>query len=157
MLIAFVSQVRARESFDFIARLRFELIEPLVGENMNALWRGSIWLLVAIPFFGGCASSTRIEKNESVTIREYGDLYFLAMTKDPRNVEPRAIAEFKSMGFNVKVIDPKNPIEGAQGTAFVISPDGHLLTCSHVLGAEKTATSWSAALRYDTDFVIVDK
>jgi serine protease Do len=124
---------------------------------MNTLLRWSICLLVAIPFFAGCASSTRIEKNESATIREYGDLYFLAMTKDPRNVEPRAIAEFKSRGFNVKVIDPKKPIEGAQGTGFVISPDGYVLTCAHVLGDEKAATLWISGVRYEADVVSVDK
>ena len=124
---------------------------------MNMVLRWSGFLLVAIPFFAGCASSTRIEKNESVKIQEYGDLYFLSLAKDPRGVEPKAIAEFKSMGFNVKVIDPNKPIEGAQGTGFVISPNGHVLTCAHVLGDEKVATFWIAGIRYEADVVSADK
>jgi len=116
-------------------------------------------LVLVTLILGGCTSSTQMVKNDSanVKVQEYGDLYFLQMDKDPRNIAPKAIAEFQSMGFNVKVVEPGKPIEGAQGTGFVISPAGHVLTCAHVLGDQKVATIWVAGVRYEADLVAADE
>ncbi len=123
--------------------------------NRRMVWLFS--LLAGVPLLAGCLSSTRIEKNENVTIGEYGDLYFIPPPQDPRNVVPRVVSEFESMGYNVKVVDLKKPIEGAQGTGFIISKEGHLLTCAHVLGDEKAATFWIGGVRYEADVVGADK
>ena len=120
---------------------------------------GRAVLALVTLMLGGCMSSTQMIKNDSanVKVQEYGDLYFLRMDKDPRNIAPRAIAEFQAMGFNVKVVDPGKPIEGAQGTGFVISSEGHVLTCAHVLGDQKVATLWIAGVRYEADVVTADQ
>lgn len=119
------------------------------------------WSAILLPLgaalLNGCVSATHIVKNDSAPVKEYADLYFLAMTKDPRNVQPRAVKEFQSMGLNVKVVAPSTAIEGAQGTGFVVTSDGHVLTCAHVLGDEKVATLWVSGLRYDADVVSSDK
>lgn len=117
------------------------------------------YLLAIFLLLSGCVSSTKIVKNEKVTIdtKNYGELYFLKPVADPRNVVPKVIDEFKSMGFNVRVIEPDKPIEGAQGTGFLISDDGHILTAAHVIGDEQTATVWIKGARYEADIVNKNK
>lgn len=112
------------------------------------------WITI-IALLSGCASSTEIVKNEDVNIdtRNYDDLYFLKPPEDPRNIVPKVIEEFKNMGFNVRVIESDKPIEGAQGTGFMISSEDHILTVAHVIGDEQTATVWIDGARYETDLV----
>jgi serine protease Do len=117
----------------------------------------AIPLLLSITFLNGCVSATRIVKNESAPAKEYSDLYFVEFTQDPRNIQPKAIKAFEAMGFNVKVVSSKNPIEGAQGTGFVVSPDGQVLTCAHVVGDQKVATFWVSGVRYEADVIDPDK
>jgi len=120
------------------------------------IWIGSLLLLIGL--LDGCVSATRMVKNEAAPTKEYdGDLYFLAFKRDPRSVQPRAIKELEAMGFNVRVVDRDHPISGSQGTGFVISPDGHVLTCAHVIGAEKVATIWVSKVRYEADVIGLDK
>jgi hypothetical protein len=61
------------------------------------------------------------------------------------------------MGFKVNVVSPDKPIAGAQGTGFIVTPDGHVLTCAHVLDGESVATLWISGARYDADVVSLDK
>jgi S1-C subfamily serine protease len=124
---------------------------------MRTHWRRLLCALLGTLVLGGCASSTRFERNEAAAQKEYGDVYFLAMDKDPREVMPKAIKEFESMGFNVKVVPAGKSIEGAQGTGFVVTADGHVLTCAHVLGDQSAATVWVSGSRYEADVVSSDK
>ncbi len=116
-------------------------------------------LLTISCFFYGCAASTKVVRNEKVEIKtqDYSELYFLKPAKDPRNVAPQVIQEFKNMGFNVRIVEPDKPIEGAQGTGFLISEEGHILTCAHVVGEEREATVWIAGTRYEADVLNKDK
>lgn len=116
----------------------------------------SAHLFVAL-LLGGCVAATQVVRDEKVEIKEYRELYFIPPQKDPRNIVPRAIDEFKAMGFNVKVVDPEKPIEGGQGTGFVISSSGHVLTCAHVLGDDQSATLWISGVRYEADVLSKDK
>jgi len=120
----------------------------------------SMFLLSVLTcFFLGCAASTKVVRNEKTEIKtqHYGELYFIRPTKDPRNVVPQVIEEFKNMGFSVREVEREKPIEGAQGTGFLISDEGDILTCAHVVGDEQTATIWIAGARYEADVLDRDK
>jgi serine protease Do len=103
-----------------------------------------------------CVSATRIVKNDKATIKEYHDVYFLKSKEDPRGVNAKAIKQFENMGLKVTVVEPGNSPEGAHGTGFLISQDGHLLTCAHVLGDAKQATVWIGGKRYEADVLSAD-
>jgi serine protease Do len=120
----------------------------------------SVFLLsVVSSFLFGCVASTKVVRNEKVEIKteDYGELYFIKPAKDPRNVVPQVTEEFRSMGFNVREVESEKPIEGAQGTGFLISDEGDILTCAHVVGDEPTATVWVAGVRYEADVLGKDK
>jgi serine protease Do len=114
-------------------------------------------LMIGTQLLLGCMSSTKLVRNDNATIQEYQDLYFIPPAKDPRNVVPRVVDEFKAMGFNVTVVDSKKLIEGGQGTGFVISAKGHVLTCAHVLAKEKVARVWISGVRYEADVLSSDE
>ena len=113
---------------------------------------------------GGCAASTQLVHNDKASaevkarsFKSYKEVLLVGPLEDKRNVMPRAKAELESMGFVVRVMDPTKPIEGTQGTAFVISAAGHLLTCAHVLGDIKEATITLDGKRYLADVLKADK
>jgi hypothetical protein len=58
----------------------------------------------------------------------------------------------QSLGFDVVLKKKGEPIE-SQGSGFIISREGHILTCAHVLGQEKNATVWVGENRYEAELV----
>src|SRR3954451_3106103 len=113
-------------------------------------------LLLATASLDACISATKIVKNDKATIKEYHDVYFLRSKEDPRGVNAKAIKQFESIRFKVTLVDSDKPPEGAHGTGFLISQEGHLLTCAHVIGDAKEATIWIAAKRYEADVLSTD-
>lgn len=114
--------------------------------------------LVVMTTFTGCVSSTQVIRNKQATVsaKDYRDVYFVPPKEDSRNIGPRAVDEFKSMGFNVKTVDPNKPLD-LQGTGFVISADGYVLTCAHVLADDANATVWLGGTRLAAEVVEKDK
>jgi hypothetical protein len=103
--------------------------------------------LSVVALLGGCASSTRIVKNDKVSetvkaksANTYKEVLLLPPRNDPRNVVPKVVSGIEAMGLKVRLMDPTKPIEPAQGTGFVVGRDGWVLTCAHVLGENKEAT-----------------
>ena len=114
-------------------------------------------VLLMVPALSGCVSATKSVRNENATIQKYSDVYLIPPKEDPRNVVPKVVEQFKAMGLNVKVVDGSKALEGAQGTGFLITDAGHILTCAHVLGDETTATVWLSGVRYEADVLSKDK
>src|SRR5262245_34929884 len=119
--------------------------------------RFPITALLIASLLCGCVSATRSVLNQNATIQKYSDVYLLAPKEDPRNVVPKVVEQFQAMGLNVKVVDGSKPLEGAQGTGFLITDTGYILTCAHVLGDETMATAWLSGMRYEADVLSKDK
>jgi S1-C subfamily serine protease len=122
--------------------------------------RASILAMIFV-LLGGCTASTQIFRNDKADVKpknyhDYKEVYFIPPKEDPRHIVPRVVDEFKGLGFNVTVVDPEKPIEGAQGTGFVITNDGQVLTCAHVIGNKNDATVWLSGVRYEADVVAKD-
>jgi S1-C subfamily serine protease len=98
-----------------------------------------------------------VQRDKQVDYSKYKELFFIASQKDPRNVEAKVIDELKNLGFNVRVIDPGKNFAGSQGTGFVVTDRGHILTCAHILGDENQATIWLSHLRYEANVINKDK
>ncbi|HEU5396371.1 MAG TPA: serine protease [Verrucomicrobiae bacterium] len=75
---------------------------------------------------------------------------------DPRHVEPRVWDRLEKAGFEVVAVDPDKPEIDSQGTGFVISTNGYLLTCAHVIGDATNATAWIEHRRYQCEVVSTD-
>ncbi len=126
---------------------------------MAIIKRLNFILSVSILFFG-CATSTQLVRNEKAEIEpngEYRQIYFIQPEKDPRNLVPRVVQEFETLGFDVKLVNPNEPIEGAQGTGFFVSDEYHILTCAHVMEKAQDATVWVGDRRFEADVLSVDE
>lgn len=109
-----------------------------------------------------CTSSTvRFVHNEKASIQpadygRYRTVYFVRPVDDPRQVAPRVADALRSMNFDVIDVVPGEPMTGAQGTGFVITAQGHLLTCAHVLSGQSTVTIIVKERRFLADLVAKD-
>jgi len=151
--------IRFARAYPRIAAARTARDDPFATEESEVITPG-VWyclLFMLATQLCGCVSATRIIRNDEAAIQKYSDVYLIPPKEDPRGVVPKVIAEFKAIGLNVMVADPKRPLEGEQGTGFVVSRDGHVITCAHVLGEENSATVWSAGVRYEADVLSKDK
>lgn len=138
---------------------------------MNALEMGIIIakrtrlfaaVMVGWIVFLGCATPQAALNPDVNTedIQKYKIVYLLVPDtedQDPRKVYPRVAERLEKMGFTVNTVSKENPIKGAQGTGFVISENGYILTCEHIFADEQKASVWLKGNRYLADVVKVDK
>ena len=115
----------------------------------------SAWVL-ALATGGACASLPAVAAERSQTAQVYEEIYLVQPSQDPRKVFPRVVREFKDMGYQVHVVDQQRFLGKAEGTGFLVSKSGHLLTSAHVLEGQKTATVWLDGARYEADLVDQD-
>lgn len=114
------------------------------------LFTASAWVLALA---AGGASLPVAAAERSQTAQAYEEIYLVQPSKDPRNVFPRVVREFKDMGYQVHVVNEQRFLGKAEGTGFLVSKTGHLLTAAHVLEGQKTATVWLDGARYEADLV----
>jgi serine protease Do len=118
-----------------------------------------VLLAVASLLLQGCISAMQTAKGNSTTpFKNYGSqLYLIGPANDPRNLVPVVVREFEAMGYKVNVVAPDKPVAGSQGTGFVVSSAGHVLTCAHVLNDEEGAIVRVDGGRYEADVLHKDK
>ena len=121
-------------------------------------------LLALALLLQGCAANTQLGFNDKlsagVKARSFGsykEVLLIAPKEDPRGLAARAREELQAMGFKVTLVDASRPLEGAQGTGFAISAEGHVLTCAHVVGDMKEATLTLDGKRLMADVLKIDK
>jgi hypothetical protein len=87
----------------------------------------------------------------------YEKVYMAAMdpVHDPRGVQPKVAEKLRAMGLEVELVDPEN-VRDRQGTGFIVTEQGHILTCAHAVGSEKEATIWLGGERIYADVIQVD-
>lgn len=118
-----------------------------------------VFSVLSFLFTAGCASPKVVFEKEGVSYQEYKRVYLLYGNKnqDPRGVFPMVAIKLRELGLDLTEIKPDEPSEGSQGTGFLISTEGHILTAEHVLAKQKTATVWLDGSRIETEVVCSDK
>ncbi|MEO5844255.1 MAG: serine protease [Caldimonas sp.] len=122
----------------------------------------SITALSLAASLAACSASTQLITNDkpseavkAKSFKVYREVILIPPKDDPRRIVPRVASDIEAMGFRVRVVDPARPLEGSQGTGFVIG-NGWLLTCAHVMGEQKEATVTLAGKRLIADVVKAD-
>jgi hypothetical protein len=87
------------------------------------------------------------------SLQSYRKVHILPLPRDYRHLQVKLLTRLRGLGFEADIIDPKRGLDRSQGTAFLISREGHLLTCAHVLGENEKATVWLAGNRYEAGVV----
>ncbi len=109
------------------------------------------WLMIV-----GCAAPrTTVTSTEPLPKYKKVYMFRLEANADPRGVQPKVASRLQSMGLEVIFVEKDQPLE-PQGSGFVISRDGHILTCAHLLKDKKEATVWISGKRYEADMTNQD-
>jgi hypothetical protein len=104
---------------------------------------------------GACASPKAVVESPS-DIQKYRKVYIPVPGQDPRNVYPRILTKLKQCGFSVVEVKLDGQGIVTQGSGFVFTPQGHLLTCSHVVHEQNVATVWINGVRYPAKVLATD-
>jgi serine protease Do len=120
---------------------------------LQALFPGVLCLFV----LSGCMGPKVVVTKDDTAFKEYKRVYLLVSEKDPRNVYPIVANKLGELGFAVKQVKKGDSIEGGQGSGFVVSPEGHILTAAHVLDKLSDATVWVQGNRIETEVICSDK
>jgi serine protease Do len=109
------------------------------------------WVII-----GGCAApTTTVRTTEPLPKFKKVYMPMFEAGADPRGVQPKVVSYLQSMGLEVVLVKKDQPFE-SQGSGFVLSRDGHILTCAHVVKDKKDATVWIGGKRYEADIIKQD-
>jgi len=89
-------------------------------------------------------------------LEKYRRVYLVPSNGDPRKVTPRILTRLKKTGFDVTEVTSNTPAIGGQGSGFVLTPEGHILTCAHVVEKNTNATVWIDGTRYLCRVLVAD-
>jgi len=103
----------------------------------------------------GCAAPV-VKVASGTQLDCYRKIYLLEPETDLHLVGPRVKSRLKQMGFQVVDVRPGSIPMEMQGSGFVVTPAGHVLTCAHVIGDLKSATTWIDGKRYSCTVLRAD-
>jgi len=125
--------------------------EILLRMRRAAFWAVLPW----IPLLG-CATPAPLSTVKHVEfLPSYKKVYLFEGESDPRGVQPKVLSRLQSLGFEVVLVKKGQSIL-SQGSGFIISRDGHILTCAHLFKDKKEATVWVGGKRYEADVINKD-
>ena len=127
---------------------------------MNPLMRIRIFCLCFLlglvsVSFTGCSSQRLVAVAPDTHLEKYRKVYLWPYQRDSRSVTPRMFGRLRKAGFDVSLVSSNAPLLG-QGTGFVVSPEGDILTCAHVVGPLTNATVWINGVRYPCNVLARD-
>lgn len=103
----------------------------------------------------GCVAPKAVVEAPS-ELQRYRKIYLAIPEQDPRKVFPRILAKLKQCEFEVVEMTPDGMGGGSQGSGFIITPQGHLLTCAHVVKGTNAATVWINGARHPANVIATD-
>ncbi len=105
---------------------------------------------------GGCAAPTSTLRTTE-PLPKFKKVYMTLFepSADPRGVQPKVVSFLQSMGFEVVLLKKDQSFE-PQGSGFVLSREGHILTCAHLVKDKKDATVWISGKRFEADVIKQD-
>jgi serine protease Do len=88
-------------------------------------------------------------------LEKYRKVYLVPSRGDPRSITPRILGRLREAGFEATLVSSNTPV-ASQGTGFIITPEGHILTCAHVIDPLTNATVWINNIRYPCSVLVCD-
>ncbi|HWW00676.1 MAG TPA: serine protease [Candidatus Acidoferrum sp.] len=89
-------------------------------------------------------------------LERYQKVYLGQIKNDHAKVYLGVLKRLQKAGFEVVELKPEKLPFVSQGTGFLVTSDGQVVTCAHVVGREPKATLWIQGVRYLGRVVAVD-
>jgi S1-C subfamily serine protease len=126
----------------------------LVG-SLSRKWLNLLGFVFMACWVTGCITP-EVNMPAGAHLDAYQKVYLVNAKNDPRAVGSRVSSRLKQIGFQVVEIKQDATPTDQQGTGFVVTPEGHLLTCAHVVGNQTNATVWIGGQRYPCKVLAAD-
>ena len=116
-----------------------------------------LFALVSLVISGltGCTSA-RVSISHEEKLSGYHTVYLVQTPNSELIVQTNIANRLRKSGFDVVDIKAGNGPTGSQGSGFVVTEDGSILTCAHVVGLQTNATVWIQGRRYPGKVVAAD-
>jgi serine protease Do len=111
-------------------------------------------LLLIARSLTGCGTP-QFAMAQDAHLEKYRKVYLVPSRGDPRSVTPRMLGRLRETGFDAILVSSNTP-GLSQGSGFVITPQGHVLTCAHVIAQLTNATVWINGRRYPCNLLACD-
>lgn len=115
------------------------------------------WLLIGACLFAGCSSPPPkrlvVTMEPDGSLQRYRRVHILPLPRDYRHMEVKLLSRLQKLGFEADILEPGKGLGRSQGTAFLVSQEGHLLTCAHVVGKNEKATVWLGGVKHEAQVV----
>jgi hypothetical protein len=121
--------------------------------QIRILWLGLLFALIATSVTS--CSTPQFAVAPDAHLEKYRKVYLIPSHGDPRAVTPRILGRLKEAGFDASLVESNSPV-ASQGTGFVITPEGDVLTCAHVIGRLTNATVWINNTRFPCSVLACD-
>ena len=118
----------------------------------------SVAFLVSIAFGVQCnlVAAPKISITSVKDLDSYTKVYVVPIRNDTRKVQPKVVERMKKAGFDTVDLRTEQLPFSSQGTGFILSSEGDILTCAHVVGREPSATLWIGTNRYIGQVTAID-
>jgi hypothetical protein len=73
-------------------------------------------------------------------LSNYTKVYLPPPQNDTHKVNPRLLSRLRQAGFEAVEVKPENLPFTSQGSGFIVTSEGRVVTCAHVMGKEQQAT-----------------
>ncbi len=122
-------------------------------KRIQICWLGCLLASMA-GALAGCGTP-QFAMASNAHLEKYRKVYLLPSHDDARSVTPRILGRLTKTGFDAILVSSNTP-GLRQGSGFVITPEGHVLTCAHVIGQLTNATVWINGMRYPCSVLASD-
>jgi hypothetical protein len=90
----------------------------------------------------------KISVRSTDAVNSYNKMYVVPIRIDPLKVRPGLVERLKKAGFDTVDVTTEHFPFTSQGTGFLLTSEGHVLTCAHIVGKQSDATLWIGTNRY---------
>src|SRR6266581_4288826 len=97
---------------------------------------------------GILVAAPKVSVRTAGKLDSYAKVYVAPIRNDGRKVQPKVVQRIKKAGFQTVDLSTEHLPFASQGTGFIVSSNGDVLTCAHVVGREANATLWIETNRY---------
>ncbi len=118
----------------------------------NLLAMASVVLACCLPGWG----APKISVQAASDVLGYRKVYLVPIKNDRFKVTAGLSNRLEKIGFEVVGLTPGNDQFSAQGSGFLVTPQGDVLTCAHVVRNQTSATLWVGGVRHVGRVVAAD-